>query len=68
MEVKRSDYVTEQVLKNLLTAQKQAADKGNAKETILLSKFLLHTFNHRNDIRIKLRTESDEERCKNPIE
>ena len=60
VRMKRSDFVKQNVLKNLLIAQKQSAENGDAKSVICLSKYLLRMFNERHDEFIKFSPESDE--------
>lgn len=42
--------IQENVIKNLLSAQKRIAESGDAKSLILLSKFLLHIADKRGNV------------------
>lgn len=42
--------IQENVIKNLLSAQKQIAESGDAKSLILLSKFLFHIADKRGNV------------------
>ncbi len=57
MQIRRSDYVNQQVLKNLLTAQERSAEKGDSGSVIRLSRFLLRFFDKRDDEVINFSTE-----------
>ncbi len=54
MIFKHSDRIEEQVIKNSLTAMEQSASKGDSKSVIRLAKFLLKTFNKRNDVSVEI--------------
>ena len=62
MILKRSDWIEDQVIKNSLTAMEQSASKGDSKSVIQLAKFLLKTFNKRNDVCTDIIAKDDEQR------
>lgn len=60
--------VEREVIKNLLSAQKRIAEQGTAWELIRLTRFLLRLTKECGDVLVDAITESNNERCSDPVE
>lgn len=58
VKIRCSDYVEQQILKNLLTAQGRAADRGDANAVIQLSKYLLRLLKKLDQELVQFRAEN----------
>lgn len=59
LKVSGDIHIRRKIIKNLLTAQQRSADKGDAKATIRLAKYLLHLLQKNEDVFVQIRTEDD---------
>ncbi len=59
-------YIRKTVIKNLLSAHRKIADRGNAKSLIILTKFILKISNQFNDMLIDLELEENDNSSDKP--
>lgn len=59
-------YIRKTVIKNLLSAHRKIADRGNVKSLIILTKFILKISNQFNEILLDLGLEENNERPGDP--
>lgn len=68
MRVSQKQLIQEQVINNLLSAHKQAADSGEVKQLIRLSRYVLHLADQIGDVLIDLSPEADQQGSENPVD
>lgn len=59
-------YIRKTVVKNLLSAHRKIADRGNVKSLIILTKFILKISNQFNDMLIDLELEENDNSSDKP--
>ena len=68
MRISAKQYIQEETIKNLLSAQKRIAECGMGKDVVLLTKFSLHLAEKFRNVFVDIGAECDEERSGDPVD